>query len=172
MNEKELREKFNKVRSGDKEAFAGIFEELKKPVFTIASRILKDKSAAEDVTQEVFVKLFVSPPDPSVKNLRAWIFKVARNLSIDALRKPISLSIEETEPAIDDQCENVLYRLDVERAVEKLTLEQRQILTLHINAGLKFKEIALVMDLSQSAVFRRYKKALKTLRSILEVDLL
>ena len=172
MNEKELRENFQKVRNGDKEAFAEIFEELKKPVFTICTRILSDDTAAEDVTQEVFVKLFISPPDPSVKNLRAWIFKVARNLSIDALRKKKSLSIEETELAIDDQFEKVLSRLDVETAMKKLTLDQRQILTLHLNAELKFKEIAEIMNLSQSAVFRRYKKALKTLRRFLEVDLL
>lgn len=172
MNEKELRENFQKVRNGDKEAFAEIFEDLKKPVFTICTRILSDNTAAEDVTQEVFVKLFISPPDPSVKNLRAWIFKVARNLSIDALRKKKSLSIEETELAIDDQFEKVLSRLDVEIAMKKLTLDQRQIITLHLNAELKFKEIAEIMNLSQSAVFRRYKKALKTLRSFLEVDLL
>ncbi len=172
MNEKELKENFDKVRNGDKEAFAEIFDELKKPVFTIISRIVSDNSAAEDITQEVFVKLFVSPPDPSVKNLRAWIFKIARNLSIDALRKQRSLDIEKTELVSENQCDDVLSRIDIERAIKKLTVEERQILTLHLNADLKFKEIAQVLDISQSAVFRRYKKALKTLRSFLEVDVL
>lgn len=63
MYKMNLNEYFLAVRNGDKEAFAQIYDELEKPVFTIVSRIVQSKEIAEDVTQDIFVKLFVSPPD-------------------------------------------------------------------------------------------------------------
>ncbi len=168
MKEADVREYFKKVRSGDKDAFKYIFNEYKKPVFTVVCRIVGDIQTAEDITQEVFVKLFFSPPDSSVKNTRAWIFKIARNFSIDALRKKQSLSIDDVELKADDTCDKIALRLDLEAAINKLSDTQRQILTLHLNGGLKFNEIAFITGLSLSATYRSYRKALKTLREILD----
>lgn len=83
----ELKEYFSKMRDGDKEAFAHIYNELKSPVFTVSFRIVQSREAAEDITHDVFVKLYTSPPDSNVKNLKAWVFQMTRNLSLDALRK-------------------------------------------------------------------------------------
>ncbi|MBQ8572648.1 MAG: RNA polymerase sigma factor [Ruminococcus sp.] len=168
MKEADIREHFEKVRNGDKEAFTYIFNEYKKPVFTVVCRIVGDIQTAEDITQEVFVKLFFSPPDSSVKNTRAWIFKIARNLSIDALRKKQSLSIDDVELTADDTCDEIVLRLDLDVAMKKLTDIQRQVVTLHLNGGLTFSEIAFITGLSLSATFRSYRKALKTLREILD----
>ncbi|MDO4419921.1 MAG: RNA polymerase sigma factor [Ruminococcus sp.] len=168
MKEADIREHFEKVRNGDKEAFKYIFNEYKKPVFTVVCRILGDIQTAEDITQEVFVKLFFSPPDSSVKNTRAWIFKIARNLSIDALRKKQSLSIDDVELTADDTCDEIVLRLDLDVAMKKLTDIQRQVVTLHLNGGLTFSEIAFITGLSLSAAFRSYRKALETLREILD----
>lgn len=168
MKNIDLKETFEKIRNGDKEAFALVYSELKKPVFTVVCRTVGDSLTAEDITQEVFVRLFLSPPDSSVKNIRAWIFKVASNLCIDALRKNQSLSIDDYELKVDDTCENVAMHLDLEAAIQRLSQSERQILTLHLNGGLKFNEIAAVCGLSLSAAYRRYRKALKTLREILD----
>lgn len=167
MNNHDLKESFKKIRNGDKEAFVLVFNELKKPVFTVVYRIVGDISAAEDITQEVFVKLFVSPPDSSVNNPRAWVFRIAHNLSIDALRKKQSLNIEDIELVADDTFEQIVTRLDIESAINRLTDTERQVISLHLNGGLTFGEISAIMNLSQSAVYRNYRKALKTLRRIL-----
>ena len=87
MAETNLRELFTRIQNGDKDAFICVYQELKQPVYTISYRITQSKETAEDITHDIFVKLFSSPPDSSVKNIRAWIFQMARNLSIDALRK-------------------------------------------------------------------------------------
>lgn len=163
----DLKEYFSRVRDGDKEAFAHIYNELKQPVLTIACRILRSSEAAEDVAQEVFVKLFVSPPDSSVRNPRAWIFQMVHNLSIDALRKKQCADIEDVTAAQEDDSQDVILRMDVERAMNVLTREEREIVSLHLNGGLKFDEIARIMGLSMSATYRRYRKALKTLRDLL-----
>lgn len=163
----DLKEYFSRVCDGDKEAFAHIYNELKQPVLTIARRILHSSEAAEDVTQEVFVRLFVSPPDSSVRNPRAWIFQMVHNLSIDALRKKQCADIEDVAAAHDDDSQGVILRMDIEMAMNSLTCEEREIVSLHLNGGLKFDEIAHIMGLSTPATYRRYRKALKTLRDLL-----
>lgn len=170
MKNADLKMCISKVRAGDKEAFGEIYNELKKPVFTVSLRIAGDVSLAEYITQDVFVKLFLSPPPSSVRNPRAWIFKIARNLSIDALRKTQSLSIDETQPEICDESYKIAEKVDLMRAFRMLSSEERQIVALHLNGSLRFSDIADMMGLSLSAVYRRYKKALKTLRDYLEVE--
>ena len=71
MNETDLQKAFDKIRNGDREAFTLLYSDLKQPIFTIICRIVQSKETAEDIMQDVFVKLFVSPPEPSVKNTRA-----------------------------------------------------------------------------------------------------
>ena len=171
MKNTDLKMYISKIRDGDKDAFSEVYSELKKPVYTVSLRIVGDVSLAEDITQDVFVKLFLSPPPSSIRNPRAWIFKIARNLSIDALRKAQSLSIEDTQPEICDESYRIAEKVDLTRAFEILSIEERQIVTLHLNASLRFSDIADMMGLSLPAVYRRYKKAVKTLRDYLEGDL-
>ena len=166
MNNEQLRILFTKIRNKDKEAFTTMYNELKIPVFTVVYRIVNQKETAQDITQEVFVRLFVSVPDPFVKNIRAWIFTLARNLAIDSTRKAQTTSIDDTTISSDDE-ENILLRLSIDDAMQKLSLIERETVTLHLNAGLKFREIAPIVNLSLSATYRTYKKALKKLRTLL-----
>lgn len=159
-----LREMFTRIQNGDREAFAWVYQELKQPVFTICYRITGAKETAEDITHDVFVKLFHSPPDASIKNMRAWIFRMARNLSIDALRKQSRMA-EQGEPiCTEDPYPPIHLRMDLETALQNLSREEREILTLHLNAGLGFKEIASIVSLSLPATYRKYRKALKRLQ--------
>lgn len=168
MFEMKLKEYFLRIHNGDKEAFAHIYRELKQPVFTIVHRIVQSKETAEDITQDVFVKLFLSPPDSSVKNPRAWIFQMARNLSIDALRKKQSTDIDDVQLAADDAFGNIDMRLDIESAIGKLSCIEREILSLHLNGELHFNEISRIVGLSVPAAYRKYRKALKSLRDFFD----
>ncbi len=159
-----LNEYFSKVRNGDKAAFTQIYHELKKPVFTIACRIVQSRETAEDITQEVFVRLFLSPPDSSVRNPRAWIFQMVHNLAIDALRKKQNTDIA-YEQEVADTMGDVELRMDLEAAIGTLMDCEREILSLHLNGGLHFNEISEIVGLSVPSVYRRYRKALKTLRN-------
>ena len=167
MGEINLNEYFLAVRNGDKEAFAQIYDELEKPVFTIVSRIVQSKEIAEDVTQDVFVKLFVSPPDSSVRNPRAWIFQIARNAAIDALRKGQCIDIDEVDIADDEKLSGYIVRWDIESAIKRLPRIEREILSLHLNAELSFVEISRIVGLSLPTTYRKYRKAINTLRELL-----
>lgn len=164
MTENELQTAFTAIRDGDRDAFARVYNDIKQPVFTIAWRILKHRETAEDITQDVFLKLYVSPPDASVKNLRAWIFRMARNLAIDALRGSHVTESDALPENIRDDTEQIHHKLDLEAAIARLPQIEREIITLHLNADLPFREVARIVGLSQPAVYRRYRQALQTLR--------
>lgn len=167
MYEIDLKDCFSKVRAGDKEAFAHIYNELKQPVFTIACRIVQSHEVAEDITHDVFVKLFISPPDSSVKNPRAWIFQMARNLSIDVLRKKQCSDIDKVSATTPDEYSKLVTRLDIETAIAKLPCIEREILSLHLTAGLRFVDVAKIVNMSVPATYRKYKKAIKSLQNAL-----
>lgn len=168
MFQMDLKECFSRVRDGDKEAFAHIYDELKQPVFTIACRIVQSREVAEDITHDVFMKLFISPLDSTIKNPRAWVFQMARNLSIDALRKKQCSDIEDVLMTAKDDFEEIMMRFDIETAISKLSCKEREILTLHLNAGLRFHEISRIVELSMPTTYRLYRKALINMQTLLK----
>ena len=166
MTNEELRVCFDGIRAGDKTAFAVLYHDMKTPVFTVILRIVVGRETAEDVMQELFLRLYQSPPEPSVQNLRAWIFRMARNLAIDERRR--ARETAELQDADLTDPRDLDAALDVERALTALPMEEREIVTLHLNAGLGFREISEVAGLSLPAVYRRYRRALKTLEKLLK----
>lgn len=167
MEKTMLKNDFEKLRTHDKSAFIRIYDELKIPVYTIAYRIVGSREIAEDVTQEVFMKLYSAPPDADVKNPRAWIFTITRNLSIDHLRKQENLDIDDISATFENHENDIVTKIDVETALQTLSTTEREIVTLHLNAGLSFKEISGIAKLSLPSTYRRYKKALSKLKAIL-----
>lgn len=158
---------FARIQRGDKEAFTQLYHDLKQPVLTIIYRIVQNQTTAEDLTQDLFVKLFVSPPNSTVKNPRAWIFRTAHNLAIDALRKAQPANIDDITLASPERLEPIIIKTDLERAIATLSPAEREILSLRLTAELGFQDIARITDQSLSAVYRSYRKTLKTLQTLL-----
>lgn len=169
MTDDELSKRLDAMRSGDMTAFEDIYNDLKIPVMTVAMRITGDRHISEDILQEVFVRLYKAPPDPLIKKPRAYIFRMARNLAIDGMRKQKPLSLEDFEDTLQSNDADPAGRLDVETAMTALPLEQRQTVSLHLNGGLKFREIAQITDTPLGTVLWRYRRAVKRLRELLEV---
>jgi len=138
----------------------------------VVCRILGSRAAAEDVTQDVFVKLYTAPPGPPIDNPRAWVFRMARNLAIDALRKKKCTDIGETDLPAEDALGPLVLRWDVEAAMARLSQTEREIISLHLNGDLRFREIASVTGTSVSSVYRTYRRAIASLRNSLNGDCL
>lgn len=105
MTNEEMTRLLPLVRTGDERACEQLWHGLRIPVYTVAVRILDDRYLAEDVTQEVFVRLFRTPPGEEVHSPRAWVFAVTHNTALNMLKsrrvraaEPLS---EETSPAGD-----------------------------------------------------------------------
>src|SRR5690625_1219219 len=87
VDNQELKKRLKGFENGDQTAFFEIYEGLKTPIYTIIYRILYDHMMTEDVMQDVFLRLYKKPFSLHIKNPRAWIFHMARNLAIDYMRK-------------------------------------------------------------------------------------
>ena len=168
MDNERLRECFIRAGKGDMQAFSEVYSELKVPLYTVILRIVKNRATAEDVMQDTFLKLMKCPPDTSVKNPRAWVYKTARNLSLDTLKKRRESELQEDIKQEGSFEYFVGTRIDIESALSALPCEERQIVSLHLSAGLTFKEISGVTGLSVPAAYRRYLKTIKALRSALD----
>lgn len=163
-----LAQKLAQVRCGDKAAFEEIYRQLSTPLFTVILRIVQNRAAAEDVFQEVFVKLYQTPPPDTVANPRAYLFQMAHNLAIDSLRKLRPTSEWESVQLGHMQEEQMAEKLDIEQAMGTLDCTARQIVSLHLNAGLKFREIASIVGLPLGTVLWKYQKAIKALQAYLK----
>ena len=168
MNNEELMSRLIALQNGDRTVFEEIYKGLQTPIYTVIFRITRDKSVAEDILQEVFVKLFVSLPKSPIKNPRAYIFQMARNLAIDGMRKQLQfVSLDDIENTVYLQVDDVTHKLDVENAMKTLPLNECQIVTLHINGELTFREISEIMSIPLGTVLWKYQKAIGKLRSII-----
>jgi len=127
----------------------------------------RDWALAEDILQEVFLKLYLSPPEPSV-NPRAYLYRMARNSAIDSVRKRRSdVNLENAEQILCDPAEDLPQKIDTENAVQALPERERDIVTLHINGELKFREVAALLELPLGTVLWAYQKALRQLQTLL-----
>ncbi|MBQ7338963.1 MAG: RNA polymerase sigma factor [Clostridia bacterium] len=178
MTDRDLQALLSLVRAGDQAAFEQIYIAMKTPVYTVALRILGDRGLAEDTVQEVFIKLYRQPPPEDVRKPRAYLFRMARNSALDALRRQsvraLPLSPEKWESEAADTLPDaapadggVGLRLDIERAMARLSDKERRIVTLHIHGALKFREIAALMELPLGTVLGQYRRAIGRLRELL-----
>ena len=163
MEKEEWKNCLSMLRGGSIEAFETLYEELKTPAYTLILRITRNTETAEDVLQEYFLRLFRQPPPEDVKNPKAYLLGGARNAAIDALRKrEAGISLEDA-PEIAEETDLAL-RTDVETALRRLDGTDCQIVTMHLNAGLTFRETAEIIRMPLGTVLWRYKRALKALR--------
>ena len=166
MNNDEITKLLAAIRNGSIAAFEALYRDLQTPLYTIIYRITWDRTASEDILQDVFVKVYQSPP--MVKNPRAYLFQMVRNLAIDYMRKRREVPLADAESTMPHLSRDTARRLDMEDALKRLPAQDCQIVTLHIIGALTFREIAALMDMPLGTALWRYQKALGKLRTMLE----
>src|SRR5215472_7283749 len=159
------------VRRGDEHAMASLFDRYSKVVYSVALRVLRDPASAEDILQEVFMQIWRSPEGFIAfrGSLGGWLTVVARNRSIDALRrKRPSETIDDLSVASQYNLANEAERnMMVERArgvLAKLPVEQRKTLEMAFFDGLTHTEIAEMTGDPLGTVKTRIRSALMALR--------
>lgn len=135
-------------------------------VLQIAYQYSFNKSEAEDITQEVFIKLYNNIK--KIKNeehIKAWLIRVTINLSIDYNRNywnKNTTSLDENYKYFDEETKDVFNEL------KKLTPEFRNIIYLYYYQGYKISEISEILSMNQNTVSSYLTRARKELKHILE----
>jgi RNA polymerase sigma-70 factor (ECF subfamily) len=167
-----------RVRARDADAFESLYDRYHALVYGLALRVLADPSSAEDVTQNVFLKIWTAPDAFRSGNLEGWLARVARNRAIDVLRSKKLRSeseLSESIPADSTLEQTAMERLDGERAraaMGRLPDEQRSLLELGFFGDMTHDAIARQTGLPLGTVKTRIRSGLRRLRELLHVAVL
>lgn len=161
----------------DESAFKIIYDAYQSQVLTFAFKYLKSRQLAEEVTQEVFLKIWnLGAKLNDINDLENFLLTVTRNRAFDALRqlkrevRYIEV-IGESDDAGENSTEEAILLNDtrqlLERGIDLLPPQQKQVYRLCHQQGLKYEEAAKELGISPQTVHRHMKLALKSLRSFM-----
>ena len=176
-----------RVREGDEEAFRQIVEKYREQIFRLSFRYVANQQDAEEVTQDVFIRLYRSAANyqPGAK-LFTYLYRITVNLSLNKIRdrkwnryvswegltaQPRNRLVEDSSGNPEDQMESQERQRLIREAIDALPASQRTAVILKRYNELSYEEIARIMNCSISAVEARLHRAKlnlqKKLKSIL-----
>lgn len=174
-------ELLSRARDGHADAFRHVFDRHAPTIHRFTSDVLKDAAAAEEATQETFVRAFSRLP--SLRNdarLLPWLFGIARFVMMEqrrfALRKaeaPLDDELDELSTATNTPEQVLLFREateELDRALWKLSPERRMLLLLRADHGLSYDDLAEALDWSLAKVKVELHRARKQLRTLLSEE--
>lgn len=166
------------IARGQEPALRELYERFASPMWAVARRLIGDDSRAEDVVQEVFVRLWehAADYDPARGTVRTWLLVQVRSRSIDVLRSERSRSDRERrhDPNVldlasyrtpDEEVARGFETATVIRALDHLPAPQRQVIELAYYDGLSYRQIAKMLELPEGTVKGRIRLALERLRT-------
>lgn len=153
-------------------AFDSLYRSSRDDVYAYVAGLLRDRSAAEEVTATAFERAFRRRRrfDPRRGSPRAWLFGIARNAALDELRRrsrQAELVGEPADPAAaegSDEAEASLRRAALAAALQELAPRERELIALKFFAGLSNAEIAAVIGVSESNAGTRLHRVIARLR--------
>lgn len=162
-------------QQGDESAFDFLYERHHLSVLNIAYRLLGNRDAAEDIAQEVFVKLYASPRSyrPTAK-FTTWLYRITYNACIDEMRRSKNTarlseeggkSTSDTGISPESASELNELALAVQSAITSLPEKQRAAVVLQRYENLSYQEIAAVLKTSVSSVESLLFRARESLKA-------
>ncbi len=168
-----------RIATGDRQALAGFYDQVARPLFSTATRILGDTHEAEEVVQDVFVQIWEKAAtfDDALGSPFTWAMRITRNRSIDRLR-----SRQRRSKLADQFQENFEITSDGEAAVElgeeaviqirstvgNLPADQRRVIEMAFFGGLTHAEIAEALGEPLGTIKARIRRGMMKLRESLQ----
>ncbi len=174
-----------RYRAGDQKAFSELVNAHLSAVYSFVARYVGYGGEAEDIVQEVFVKVWknLGRFDTS-RNFRTWLFTIAKNTALDWLKKkrPVAFSelddgqggtsFEETvvadESPASERFDERLTKEKLTAGLDSLPPEYRAVVLLRLDSQLTFREIAETLNKSANTVKSHYRRAVALLRRFME----
>ncbi|GGF14640.1 DNA-directed RNA polymerase sigma-70 factor [Halobacillus andaensis] len=182
MNKPTDVELYERIQSRDKEALELLYDRYEKLLYSFAYRFTKDTQMAEEVMQDVFLKLWRGKGAGTYVRERgkfsSWLLTITRNGSIDLLRKKKVKEVEwhnrdslhEDLPGVEKEIEDKEERDALRKAIHTLPDSQQRMICLFYFQGMSQREIAEKCDIPLGTVKGRVRLALKKLRENLEKE--
>ena len=165
----------HRVLRGDVNSFRLLVERYQGPVIRMIRNITGDSHICEDIAQDVFFTVFkkLGTFDPDRSSFSTWLFTVARNKSINAMKKKRALvvSVLPEMAAHNDPLDNLANKElfeELDRALETLPGRQKNVFVLAELERLSYREIAEIEGIRIGTVKSRINRAKKKLRSVFE----
>jgi len=174
-----------RVRAGDETSFEELLRRYRAPLVNYFSRMLGDRAQAEDLGQEVFLRVYQAreryTPDAQ---FTTWLYRIATNLALNAIRDrkrqqsrvepadggegPSAASLPDPRPTVEQELVITDRQRLIRQAVEALPPNQRAAVLLHKYQDVEYRQIARVLGISESAVKSLLFRAYENLRVRLE----
>lgn len=168
----------NKVKNGDEFAFRVLYDTYQKHVFTLGNKILKSRSASEDVVQEVFTMIWISRHKlADIQNFRKYINTIAINLIYNQLKRQAiaedyiknrrSANVHQVDSGMKMIENQELHQLLLQ-ATQQLPPQQKKAFELSRYHGLKHEQIADYMAISRETVKKHCMEAARNIKTWLK----
>ncbi len=166
------------VADGDRDALETVFQQYGGAIKAMAMRVLRNETLAEDVVQDVFVTFWNSPHkyDPNRGKLRTFLLTLAHRRAVDTVRseearfKREEKVPEDVGPSIDEEVWAKSLSESVRSALEGLTQDERQAISLAYFDGLSYVEVATRLGAPEGTVKSRIRAGMRKLKvSLAEV---
>ena len=166
--------------SGEQDAFATLYDAYIEQIYRFIYFRVGDGQTAEDLTSQVFLKAWDKLSSYQIRGLpfSAWLFRIARNSVIDYYRtfkettplEPDVIARPDPAADVDEKVERRLEAEEVRLALQHLTEDQRQVLTLRFIEGLSTEEVAQVIGKRQGAIRALQMRGLQALAQMIETS--
>jgi RNA polymerase sigma-70 factor (ECF subfamily) len=156
---------------------AALYDRYGRLIFSMALRVVQDRGAAEEITQDVFMRCWrnLDRYQPSQGGLASWLLSITHNRAIDELRsrrgkdarREISDEVLQPQATIDPGFDEALLRGEIQKALQILPVAQRDVIELVFWNGLTRREIAERLSLPLGTVHTRLRLGMDKLRETL-----
>jgi len=174
-NERELVER---CRAGDEGAFQELVDRYKDLVFALIARTIPDRARAEDLAQDVFLRIHRGLPYfRGEARLSTWIYRIVANVCVQAQGRPratVSLDDEQTRvrPAAADRRFSDLELQDrLEKAIRRLPANYQLLIAAHYLDGVQYEDLAEALQQPLGTIKTQIHRAKQQLRRLLETEL-
>ena len=159
-----------RMGEGDTDAVGALYDLIRTDVYAYALSKLCNRYDADDVTQDVFVRIFryAKRYEPRGKPM-AWIITIERNLicrRCEREARQVNWEAVSREEYVGDAVELVVNNEFLKLLLRALSEEEREIVLLHVVSGLKHREIAGLLGKPLSTVLSKYNRAIRKLKAV------